>query len=80
MTVNLSVSATTLWKDVLEALRPITLDVLDIAYGSAREVECQLSLASRPGYTSEESLAAVAVTADETCRVLNGLIRSLRNT
>ena len=51
---------------------------LDIAYGSAREVEYQLSLASRLGYTPEESFSAVADVADETCRVLSGLIRSLR--
>ena len=56
---------------------------LDIAYGSAREVEYQLSLASRSGYAPEELLPAVAdlAVADlaaETGRVLSGLIRSLR--
>jgi four helix bundle protein len=51
---------------------------LEIAYGSAREVEYQVSLAHRLGYFSNESHAVLASTATETCKVLNGLIRSLR--
>ena len=53
---------------------------LEIACGSARELEYQLSLASRLGYTNDESFAPVAEIADETCRVLSGLIRALRRT
>ncbi len=48
---------------------------LDIAYGSAKEVEHQLSLAFRLGFTNEGALNPTAAIADETCRVLNGLIR-----
>lgn len=49
---------------------------LDMAYGSVREVEYQISLAHRLGYLGDESgLRSVAI---ETAKVLNGLIRSLR--
>ena len=54
------------------------LRFLDIAYGSAREVEYQLSLALRLGFVSEETCGSTTRLAEETCRVLNGLIRSLR--
>ena len=54
------------------------LHFLDMAYGSAREVEYQLSLASRLGYLSEESQASLTSQSIETSKVLNGLIRSLR--
>ena len=52
---------------------------LNIAYGSAREVEYQLSLALRLGLTQESAFIPPAAIANETCRVLNGLIRSLRH-
>ena len=55
------------------------LRFLDIAYGSAREVEYQLSLARRLGLTPDAAFTPVAAVASETCRVLNGLIRSLRH-
>jgi four helix bundle protein len=58
--------------------QPEYVRFLDIAYGSAREVEYQLSLASRLGYAQEESFPSVTDLADETGRVLSGLIRSLR--
>ena len=48
---------------------------LEIACGSARELEYQLSLASRLGYTNDESFAPVAEIADETCRVLSGPLK-----
>ena len=54
------------------------LRFLEIAFGSAREVEYQLSLALRLGFGSPESYDAASRLADETCRILNGLIRSLR--
>ena len=51
---------------------------LDMAYGSVRELEYQLSLADRLGFLSDASeLKSIAA---ETAKVLNGLIRSLRKT
>jgi four helix bundle protein len=54
------------------------LRFLDMAYGSVREVEYQLSLASRLGYLEDDRYRALAGLSDETSRVLNGLICSLR--
>jgi four helix bundle protein len=50
---------------------------LDIAYGSVREVEYQISLAHRLGYLADVSEVNSVVV--ETAKVLNGLIRSLRD-
>jgi len=47
---------------------------LDIAYGSARELEYQVSLAHRLGILSDESFAVLRSKAEETSKVLNGLI------
>src|SRR5262245_52400173 len=52
---------------------------LDMAFGSVREVEYQLSLAARLGYMSSESAAELAQQADETAKVIAGLLRSLRS-
>jgi four helix bundle protein len=49
---------------------------LDMAYGSARELEYQVSLAERLGYLRDPS--ELTSLATETAMVLNGLIRSLR--
>ncbi len=51
---------------------------LNMAYGSASEVCYQLSLAFRLGYLQEESYVLLNSQSDETARVLNGLINSLR--
>ncbi len=52
------------------------LRFLDIAYGSLREVEYQISLAHRLGYISDTSeLNGITI---EAAKVLTGLIRSLR--
>ncbi len=51
---------------------------LDMAYGSARELEYQITVAKRLGYLSDEDAVALESSAGETCKVLNGLIRSLR--
>lgn len=52
---------------------------LDMAYGSARELEYQLSLAERLNYLSKPDAESLQNMAVEPCKVLNGLIRSLRN-
>jgi four helix bundle protein len=51
---------------------------LDIAYGSARELEYQISLAHHLAFLSDDSYSILRSKAEETCKVLNGLIRSLR--
>ena len=50
----------------------------DMAYGSARELGYQVSLAHRLGYLGDESHGRLHAACEETCKVLNGLIRSLR--
>ena len=53
------------------------LRFLDMAYGSARELEYQTSLAHRLGYLNDESYHSLRQGCEETSKVLNGLIRSL---
>ncbi len=55
------------------------LRFLDIAFGSARELEYQISLATRLGYLSQTFCEGVTRIAEETSKVLGALIRSLRN-
>ena len=50
-----------------------------MAFGSVREVEYQLSIAARLGYLATESAKDLARQADETAKVLVGLLRSLRS-
>ena len=54
------------------------LRFLDMAYGSARELEYQMSLAHRLGYLNDEGYRPLHQRCAETSKVLNGLIRSLR--
>ena len=54
------------------------LRFLDIAYGSVREVEYQLSLAHRLGYLQDQIYKSVSQSCVETSKVLSGLIRSFR--
>ena len=54
------------------------LRFLDMAYGSARELEYQLSLAHRLGYFNEEQYQEVSARSVATSKVLAGLIRALR--
>jgi four helix bundle protein len=51
---------------------------LDMAYGSACELQYQLSLARRLSYLSSEHADELDERSLETCKVLNGLLRSLR--
>jgi four helix bundle protein len=55
------------------------LHFLDMAYGSARELEYQLSLAFRLGYLAESDRDSLQILSDDNCRLLNALIRWLRN-
>lgn len=54
------------------------LHFLDMAYGSARELEYQGSLAYRLGYLDEVAYQELRSACVETSKVLSGLIRSLR--
>ncbi len=51
---------------------------LEIAYGSAREVQYQISVAVRLEYLAPRAAAELNTASLETCKVLNGLVRSLR--
>ncbi len=53
---------------------------LDIAYGSACEIQYQLSLARRLNFLPQLKAEELDRAAKETCMVINGLIRSLRKT
>ena len=52
---------------------------LDMAYGSAKEVEYQVSIAGRLGYAAPEAIQELSHQSTETAKVLNGLIRALRD-
>ncbi len=54
------------------------LHVLDMACGSAREVEDQLGLAHRLGFLSDAAQRELGARSTETAKVLNGLLRSFR--
>lgn len=58
---------------------PDFIRFLDMAYGSARELEYLLSLATKLHYIAPPSFADVHAKSVETSKVLHGLIRSLRN-
>jgi four helix bundle protein len=55
------------------------LRFLNMAYGSARELEYQISLAERLGFLPAQSPHDLVGVSVETCKVLNGLIRALRS-
>jgi four helix bundle protein len=54
------------------------LRFLDMAYGSASELDYQISLAYRLGYIEKNLYSSLSDKSTETAKVLNGLIRSLR--
>jgi four helix bundle protein len=55
------------------------LRFLYIAFGSLRELHYQLSLSKRLGFLSNEDSSLIEPKIVETEKVLNGLIRSLRD-
>ena len=57
---------------------PDYLRFWDMAYASARELDYQLSLASRLGFLDEPGYKTLGGLSDETCRVIRGLMRALR--
>lgn len=56
----------------------VFIHFLDMAYGSAREVEYQMGLAHRLGFLSVSAFGPVNTICVETSKVLNGLICILR--
>lgn len=54
------------------------LRFLDIAFGSGREIEYQLSLATRLGYVNRDESQQLDKIVNELMRVLSGLIKSIR--
>jgi len=54
------------------------LHFLDMAHGSAHELEYQASLAQRLGYLDADTAGPLLAACAEVCKVLNGLIRALR--
>jgi four helix bundle protein len=52
---------------------------VDMAFGSAREVRYQLSISRRLGYLPSNDADRLEQEADETAKVLGGLLRSLRS-
>ncbi len=83
MTIQIRRAAVSVASDIVEGCARHTkadyLHFLDMAYGSARELEYQISVAQRLGYLDEEEGRTVQRKCEETSKVLNGLIRSLRN-
>ena len=55
------------------------LRFLYIAFGSLKELHYQLSLSKRLGFLSNEDLSLIEPKVVETEKVLNGLIRALRD-
>ena len=54
------------------------LRFLDIAFGSGRELEYQLSLATRLGYINQDEIQQLDAIVNELMKVLSGLIKSQR--
>ena len=52
--------------------------VLNIAHGSLREVETQLLIAGRLKYLTESNVQQALQLCEETGRIINGLINSLK--
>ena len=56
---------------------PDYLHFLDMAYGSARELQYQISVAERLGYLKQAD--EIKLLSEQTAKQLNALIRSLRH-
>jgi four helix bundle protein len=54
------------------------LRFLDIAYGSASELNCQVSLARLLEFIHDDDYATLSESCTRACKALNGLIRALR--
>jgi len=52
--------------------------LLVVAHGSARELQYQITLAERLGYLGKTRAEPLYASATSACKVLNALIRSLR--
>ena len=52
---------------------------LDMAFASARELQYHLSVAQRLDYLAPDLAEELQRACDEVCRVLSGLVRSLRH-
>lgn len=55
------------------------LRFLDMAFGSARELDYQLTLADRLDYMAQTPETELTAMSEESLKVLSGLIRSLRS-
>jgi len=55
------------------------LRFLNIAFGSLRELHYQLDLSNRLGFLRNQDLSLIQPKIVETEKILNGLIRALRN-
>ena len=81
LTSQLRRAAVTVASNIVEGCarrtEPDYLRFLEIAFGSAQEVEYQLTLARRLGFLDLDSAPTVESLASETCKTLNALINAL---
>ena len=82
LTSQMRRAAVSVASDIVEGCarqsEPDYLRFLDMAYAFARELEYQISLASRLEFLDQPGYKALGDISDETCRVIRGLIRALR--